>query len=602
MRVRYGTAVLCVVFILAAGGLAGCQRSAPPGEATAAADWDAFVNQHIEASLVAHPAWAADMGRHEYDGQLPDWSRGGIEAEIARLHAARSAAERFGDDALDERTRFQRDYLIARVDHDLFWLKKARQPFFNPLFYLGWMSDSLDPSTYITLDYAPVEERMRAFIRYLQAVPTATGQIRDNLEMPLPRTHLQFGIDALNGYAAYFGDEVPEVWAAVQEPALQADFAAANAAAVAAMQELADWLSAQREAATEDYALGEERYRAMLWDTERVDIPLDELWAIGWADLRRNQQSLREVCAGFAPGEDVRACFARMADNKPRDGSVIAARDQLRETRAFVEAQQLVSIPGTEEARVDEAPPYARSNFAYISIPGPYAENQPSTYYIAPPNPEWPEEVQADYIPGEADLLGTSIHEVWPGHFLNFLHAKRSDFLFGRVFVGYAFAEGWAHYTEEMMMEAGFRDGDPETRIGQLSNALLRNARFIVSMGLHTRGWSVEQAEAFFMEEAFQDRGNAMQQAARGTWDPAFLNYNMGKLMIMRLRDDWSASRGGRAAWRDFHDAFLSFGGPPIPMVRQQMMGEDRPRAVFPAFLERWRVADGPAAPGAGAP
>lgn len=550
------------------------------------AEWDRFVNAFIEASLAAHPAWAVYQGRHEYDGQLPDWSRAGIEAEIARLKRAREQALAFDATAMSARERFQRDYFVARIDHDLFWMEKARWPFRNPIHYLGWLSDSLDPSPYITLDYAPKPERMRAFIKYLTNVPTAAAQIRANLEMPMPRPWLEYGIDSFGGYAAYFADDVPAVWADVDDAELQQEFAAANQAAIDAMQGLTDWLIDQRETATDDFALGPELYRQMLWDTERVDLPLAELEAIGWADLRRNQADLAEACARFAPGETVRECFARMAANKPEGGPVEAARRQLHELRAFVAGQDLVSIPGSEEAQVAEAPPYARSNFAYINIPGPWAENQPSVYYISPPNPDWPPEVQAGYIPGEADLLATSIHEVWPGHFLNFLHANRAPWIFGRAYVGYAFAEGWAHYTEEMMLDAGLRDGDPETHIGQIANALLRDARFLSSLGLHTKGWTLDQSRRFFIDEAWQDEGNARQQAARGTYDPAYLNYTMGKLMIMRLRDDWTASRGGREAWKAFHDEFLSYGGPPIPLVRQSMLGEDAPHAVFPEFLD----------------
>jgi uncharacterized protein (DUF885 family) len=201
-------------------------------------------------------------------------------------------------------------------------------------------------------------------------------------------------------------------------------------------------------------------------------------------------------------------------------------------------------------------------------------------YYISPPDESWSEEVQRAYIPGEADLLFTSIHEVWPGHFLNFLHANRAEWIFGRVFVTYAFGEGWAHYTEEMMLEAGLRDASAETRIGQISNALLRDARFLSAIGLHTLGMSVEESERFFMEEAYQDEGTARQQAARGTYDPAYLNYTMGKLMIRRMREDWVSERGGREAWKEFHDTFLSFGGPPIPLVRARMLGGEA-RAVF---------------------
>ena len=182
-------------------------------------------------------------------------------------------------------------------------------------------------------------------------------------------------------------------------------------------------------------------------------------------------------------------------------------------------------------------------------------------------------------MPGEADLLFTSVHEVWPGHFLN-SSIHRSTFTFGKVFVGYAFAEGWAHYTEEMMRVAGVGGGGDEVVIGQLSNALLRDCRFLSAIGMHTGRITQEQSYRMFRDQCFQDEGNARQQAARGTYDPAYLNYTMGKLMIRKLRDDWVASRGERAAWKAFHDKFLSYGGPPIPLVRQQMMGGPA-KAVF---------------------
>jgi len=571
-------------------GLTACNKAEepkPPAKPQVAVEqpetWEKFVTRQIEAHIEAHPQWAVVQGRHEYDGQLPDWSRAGIEKEIARLHRVRDEAMAFADDQMSAEQLYQREYLISRVDQDLFWIEKAQSPFRNPGFYFGWMGDSLDPSPYITLDYASLEQRMRSFTLYLKNVPKAVSQIRENLSMPMPRTWLQFGIDGFGGYADYFRDEVPAVWAAVEDEDLQKEFASANAAAIDAMQGITDWLKSNMPNATEDFALGPDLFKAMLWDTERVDISLEELEAIGRADMARNLQNLNDACAEFAPGLSVQNCFAKMSGNKPKDGSVDGARQQLEETRKFIVQEDLVSIPGTEEAKVDEAPPYQRSNFAFINIPGPWEKNQPSVYYISPPNPAWSEEVQADYIAGEADLLFTSVHEVWPGHFLNFLHANRAAFFYGRVFVGYAFAEGWAHYTEEMMIEAGFRTGDAETRIGQISNALLRNARFLSTIGLHTKGWSVEDSKRFFMEEGFQAEGTAIQQAARGTYDPAYLNYTMGKLMIKRLRDDWATTRGGRTAWREFHDEFLSYGGPPIPLVRQQMMGEKKPEALFPA-------------------
>jgi len=256
---------------------------------------------------------------------------------------------------------------------------------------------------------------------------------------------------------------------------------------------------------------------------------------------------------------------------KPKDGPVLAARAQLAQLRQFIVDHSIVDIPGTEEAKVEQAPAYKAQNAAYINIPGPYEKNMPSVYYIAPPDPTWTKAEQQAYIPGESDLLFTTVHEVWPGHFLQFLHSNRSPWRFGQLMVGYAFAEGWAHYTEEMMVEEGLAKGSPERHIGQLLNALLRNVRFVCAIGLHTGGMKVSECETMFRDKAYQDPGNARQQAARGTYDPAYLNYTMGKLMIRKLRTDWIAENPGRSL-RQFHDEFLSMGGPPIPLVRDQML------------------------------
>jgi uncharacterized protein (DUF885 family) len=543
------------------------ETQAPVNEA-----WDQYVEQYIEDFLSAHPAFAVYQGRHEFDGMLPDWSPEGLAREVRRLKLARENALAFSDEELGDEGQYQREYLLAAIDRSLFWIEKAEWPFVNPAYYFDWMSDSLDPSPYITLDYAPLEERMESYTRFAGNIPRAAEQIRANLRMPMARTRLQYGIDSFTGMADYFSSDVPAVFAAVENERLQTEFAEANAAASNAVRQLAEWLKSNLASATEDYALGPELFRQMIYDTERVDTTLEELEALGRADMRRNQIALGEACAEFAPGESIRSCFARMANRKPAGGAVETARLQMEETRAFLLEKELVTIPGREKALVAEAPPYARSNSAYINIPGPYEENQPSVYYISPPDPDWSEEIQQAYIPGESDLLFTSVHEVWPGHFLNFLHANRADWKFGRVFVTYAFGEGWAHYTEEMMLEAGLREGSAETRIGQLSNALLRNARFLSAIGLHTQGMTVEESEKLFMEEAYQDEGTARQQAARGTYDPAYLNYTLGKLMIRDLRDDWTGLHDGRESWRKFHDTFLSFGGPPIPLVRGRMM------------------------------
>jgi uncharacterized protein (DUF885 family) len=569
MRVR-ACAWLCLMVLCAS-----CSRTSEPAATSTApaAQWPAIRDEIVEGYLKAHPNFAVVQGRHEYDGQLPDWSAAGIATEIKRLHAAKDRLTGVSDSALDEPARFERDILIARMDRDLFWLETAEAPFTNPSFYLDWMVDNLDPSPYLTRTYAPLDVRMRAYTKYAQAVQQAVSHIRANLRTPMSLPLVERGISAFRGFGAFFTADVPAIFASVKDPAAQTAFTEANAAAAAAITDLATWLESQRATATASFALGPEKFAKMLYDTERVTTPLAELEAAGRADLERNQAALRDACAQFAPGASVPACIERMAANKPSGGAVAGARLQLSELKTFVREAGVATIPSEDEALVNEAPPYARDNFAYIDMPGPYEKGSPAVYYIAPPDPSWPAKEQRDYLPGQADLLFTSVHEVWPGHFLQFLHSNRNPSIVGRLFVGYAFAEGWAHYAEEAMWDMGLGKGSPETHVGQLSNALLRNARFLSAIGLHTRGMTVGDSERFFREQAFTDAGTARQQSTRGTYDPAYLNYTMGKLMIRKLREDWTATRGGRKAWRDFHDRFLTYGGPPIPMVRRHMMG-----------------------------
>lgn len=550
--------------------LAACASTNTNG----AAEWTAFQNNFTERSFQLDPVFGASQGRHEFDGRLPDWSEAGIAEQIAFLSTSIEQAQAY--DALAPQQRFQRDYLVSVARRNLFWLQAADQPHTNPSFYMG----SLSPSMYIARPYAAADVRLRAYIQYLRAVPTAAAQIRANLRAPMPLTFIDYGRASFGGLAEYYQGDGKAAFASVSDPALQAQLDEATSAAANAMSELAAWVEAQRPNATQDFALGAERFSQMLRDTEMVNTPLAELEAIGRADLAANQRALSQACARYAPGATLPECMTRANAQKPQGGAVAGARAQLAGLRAFIVERNLVTIPGTEEALVEEAPPFARQNFAYIDIPGPYETNLPSVYYISPPDPSWPAQVQADFVPGETELLFVSAHEVWPGHFLQFLHANRSNDQFGRVFVGYAFAEGWAHYTEEMMWDAGLGDGDARTHIGQVSNALRRDCRYLSAILMHTGRMSVDQSREMFVNECYQDEGNARQQAARGTYDPAYLNYTMGKLLIRRLREDWTASRGGRAAWHDFHDEFLSYGGPPIPLVRAQMM-DSAPEARF---------------------
>jgi hypothetical protein len=555
-----------------AGGESGLSEQ-PIGDGAGGERWAELVDRYLQGYFEAHPSFAAGAGRHEFDGRLPDWSAGGLAAEARRLEGARGEVAAFDPRTLAAAARFEREMLLAHLDGELFWLQEAESPAGNPLFY----SSPLDPNLYLARDYAPLADRLRAYLDYARAVPRAAAEIRKNLRPPLARPMAELGRATFGGLAAYYEEDVPRVFAPVEDAALQRELARANAAAAIAMRALAAWLAAPARERNDGFALGPERFAAMLRATERVEIPLDRLKRAGEEELARNLDALREAAGRYAPGATVEEAVARAQAEKPVDGPVAEARRQIEGLHAFVVERDLAGIPEGGGLRIEEAPPYQRWNSAYIDIPGPYDRHLPAVYYIAPPDPAWSPEERAAYLPATAELLFTSVHEAWPGHFLQFLHSNRAASAVGRLFVGYGFAEGWAHYAEELVWEEGLGEGDPLVHIGQLQNALLRNVRYLVAIGLHAEGMTLGEAERRFRGEAFLDPQSARQQAHRGAFDPAYLNYTLGKLVIRKLRADWKAADPGgprRGSWRSFHDRLLSYGGPPLPLVRQAMLGD----------------------------
>jgi hypothetical protein len=584
-------------------GLCACNPSSNPSKAPAerppsqaSLDFREAANGFVQSYFAAQPFFAAQAGKHEYDGQLPDVSAHGLKREVARLHEERDRIAGIDPKPLLPGERFDREYLLSVADRDLFWIEKAHYPSLNPYWYVN----NLDPDLYLSRNYAPLDVRMKAYIKYARGIPKMAKDIEDNLKGPLPRTYLQLGIANFGGYVDFYKKDVAPVFASVSDPGMQKDLAEADDNASNAMANLRDYLVGLSKTANDNFPMGKDLYAQMIKETEQVDVPIDQIEAAGRADLERNTDMLKSECAAYLPKGSLAACVAKMDAKKPTEGTLEAARRQLTMLRDFVQKNNVVSIPGDQQALVAEAPPYNRENAAFIQVPGPYEKNVTATYNIAPPNPKWSKAEQSEYIPSEATLLFTSVHEVWPGHFLQFLHSNANPDKLEALWVGYGFAEGWAHYAEEMMYEEGLGKGDPEMHIGQLRDALLRDVRLLSSIGLHTQGMTVAQSEKMFRDQAFQDPGNARQQAARGTYDPAYLNYTLGKLMIRKLRTDWIAkmrASGGTAAaasavpsppasaaatpaaddpalWHDFHDKFLSYGGPPIPLLRKDMMGE----------------------------
>lgn len=563
---------------------AGCNKPAESKPAVSAeetakangAAWTKLVNDFIEDDFKANPDNAVYLGRHEFDGQLPDWSEAGLTAENKRLHAWRDKFAAVDVATLPADLKLEHDYTLAVLDGRLFWRETADWPHKNPQFY------GLDPAVFLDRPYADPATRMKAYTKWASNIPAATAQIKAALKGPLPKAYIDIGMHTFGPTGDFLKKDVPAVFKGVGDDAARAAFEKANADAAKAFADLNAYLGSLRKTQVDKFAMGPELFAKMVSQTERVDTPLDQLEAIGEADLKRNLEALAEACKAYAPGKSTKQCVDKAAASKPEGGDFVGyARKQLVDLKKFIQDHNVVTIPSEEEAKVKQSPPYNAQNGAYIDPPQPYEKNMPAFYNISPPDKSWSKAKQLAYIPSKGNLLFTSVHEVWPGHFLQFLHANRSKSQFGRVYVGYAFAEGWAHYTEEMMWEEGLGAGDPETHIGQLSEALLRNVRFLSAIGMHTKGMTLAESKAKFIKDGQQDEGSAEQQAARGAYDPAYLNYTMGKLMIRKLRADWCAAKGKgpdkpefKTCWKDFHDAFLAYGGPPIPLVRAAMMNE----------------------------
>src|SRR4051812_26144281 len=288
---RFPTFLIAAAVVLGCASAANAQRPRQRAEA-----WPAFMQRYIDQDFRANPAFAVQQGKHEYDGQLPDWSETGLRNEIARLHSAIAAAQSHNPRRLTREQRFERDYLIARTRGALFWLEVADQAHTNPAYY---MNNGLDPSVYVTRPYAPAATRLRAFIAYLREIPRAARQIRANLRTPLPVSFIDYGKSAFAGFADYYPGDGTAAFAEVRDPALRAQLRGAARDAAQAMRGLADWLESQRPRATTNFALGAARFAQMIRDTEMVDVPIAQLEATGRADLRRNQQALQAACASF---------------------------------------------------------------------------------------------------------------------------------------------------------------------------------------------------------------------------------------------------------------------------------------------------------------
>ncbi len=554
-------AALCALALLS------CRTTGDP--APAPADVAALVDRFTDETLAAYPDMARTAGLHAYDGQVPPVSAAAVAAEIARAQAYLAETARIDVAALPDPTRLDLELTRLFAERTVFQLQD-RALHTRVMSYL----DLFDVSGYLMRDYAPLPARVAKMLDHVEA---ATAQVDPALALLRPdqvRTQLETARGALAGLREYYEGDVAKMTqpALAADPALAARYGRAVPAALAAVDRYIAWIDAHQAQATDDFALGEAAFLKNIAVNEGVAYTLAELSRMAEENYRANHAAYVATAKLIDPNKTVEEVSALVASERLPDGDAViaAARRQLEETRVFVEEKGLVTIGSDDRATVEVTPPFMRWNSAFLDQAGPFETAPGSFYYITPPDPTWPKEVQDGYLLYEGDLLSTTIHEVYPGHFVHGLQMRRAASRAQKLFESYAFVEGWAHYVEEMMFEAGYGAGDPRLKLGQLSNALLRNCRFLAAIGLHTAGMTVAQADALFREKCFIDAGNAKQQAYRGTFDPGYLSYTLGKIQILELRARFQAERK-ETKLGPFHDWLLSFGSAPVGLIGKRL-------------------------------
>ncbi len=543
-------------------------------------DFDAAVDAFFERYFEFYPTVAAGAGLHEYDPRLGARDAGVIQAWLSDLEAFEERFAAMDSTSLTEAQRLDRQLILREIRGERFWLEEVGTWRKDPRYY----ANQWDLTLLLLLDYAPLEERMRAIVSRLERFPALVDAARANVQNP-PRPFVETALITYRGWPPFLENDLTRALAEVDDPELQARFTAARDRAVAVISAYREHLEEQvLPSADGEFALGSERFALMNSMLAGVDIPIERLKATGEAELARLQalaDSLAGVIAPDVPADRrVAAAFDTLAQDRPDPDSIVATAAQVIDSlKTFVREKQLGTVlEGDVEVR--EIPPFARTNFAYIWIPGPFEETvNTGFYFIQPVEQEWSEAVALEFLSrnNEWAILNVSGHEAYPGHYHHFNHVNRATTKTQRLLTAYVTTEGWAHYTEELSWRQGLAGGNPRLGLAAVQDGLLRVVRFLASIGLHTEGMTVDEAETLFRTIGYQDSVNARQQALRGTYDPEYLNYTLGKLMILELRDRAQAAAEARGEAFDlgaFHDAFMSQGAPPVAWIGRRMLAD----------------------------
>ncbi|WP_263358685.1 DUF885 domain-containing protein [Acidicapsa ligni] len=535
------------------------------------------------------PTFGTLSGYHQYDTKLEDYSRKSIDAEIAALHGFEQRVAAIPSDTLDQTTRADRELVLSSIHSELLMLEVVRPWEKNPDNY----SSSISNAAFSLMErkFASPEDRLRSLIAREKQMPRTLADARVNLKNP-PRIYTEIAVEQLPGIVSFFQHDVPTAFTDVKDAALNAEFATTNAAVISALNEYLGWLKTDLlPRSNGDFRIGAETFQKKLAYDEMVDTPLDKLLAIGNADLHKNKAEFNRIAKELEPDKDPRAVLEELGQNHPAPDKLLQSfRDTFGELIHFIKQNNIVTIPSDVRPILEETPPFMRATtFASMDTPGPFEQHATEAYFnVTLPDPSMtPAEVEGYmHAFNVGTVISTAVHEAYPGHYVQFLWVPTAPSRVRKLLGANSNAEGWAHYCEQMMLDEGY--GQPGAgaktereakflRLGQLQDALLRDSRFVVGIQMHTGSMSFDQAVDFFVNEGYQSHETGVVETKRGTSDPTYLYYTLGKLEILKLREDMRKKQGTSFSLQKFHDAFLGQGFPPIKIVRQAMLGDDSP-------------------------
>jgi uncharacterized protein (DUF885 family) len=581
--------LIAVAFAAVACGVALPRvAAAPPAPGDAA--FERLAEEYLHGHLAWRPALGVSLGLHDYDGRITDFSPASLAAELTRLKSFDARLASFPTNGLG-REAFG-DYLIlgAAVRKELFEFEDLRSYAVNPMTYAG----ALDVNLYLKRDYAPLDQRVRAVVAVLREAPRVFAAARTNLASTLPRPYVETAIDMATGGIDFLNRDLPVALRPLTNETRRSEAAVAAQRTAAELQGFVAWLKdEQLPRAHDHYALGSEKFARMLRDEEMVDLPPNSVLALGLRELAGEQERFAAAARQIDPTKPPVEVFKTIQRDHPTElGLIPDTRKNLEAIRQFVVDHQITTIPAETRPIVAPTPAYLRAtSFASMDTPGPFeTQATEAYYYVTPVEPVWASAQKEEWLTAfnyyTTDVV--SIHEAWPGHYLQALCLTASPASrLRKIFGSYAFIEGWAHYAEQMMLDEGFgADGkDPiraaKYRLAQSDEALLRLCRLCAAIRIHCEGMTVDEATRFFQENCYYEEKPAHQEALRGTFDPGYLNYTLGKLMLLKLRGDYRSQQGAKFSLKAFHDEVLRYGQPPVPLLRQMLLRASAPRDIL---------------------